>query len=181
MGLRMLIRETTEADLKDIWTVELAAFKTEAEANLTKDLLADPTANPTLSLLAYIKDQPVGHILFTKAYITNFPNTAASFLAPLAVVPKHQKQGIGGNLIKKGLQLLTQSGIDVVFVLGHIEYYPKYGFIPAAKYGFEPTYPIPEEVADAWMVQALKPNILGKISGKVLGSNSMNRPENWRE
>jgi putative acetyltransferase len=177
----MLIRETTEADLKDIWTVERAAFKTEAEANLTKDLLADPTAQPTLSLLAYIDKQPVGHILFTKAYITNAPKVAASFLAPLAVVPKHQKQGIGGALIKKGIELQATLRIEVVFVLGHPRYYPKFGFTPAAKYGFEPTYPIPAEVADAWMLQALKPNILGTIKGKVMGSNSMNRPENWRE
>lgn len=177
----MLIRETTEADLNDIWTVERAAFKTEGEANLTKDLLADPTAKPTLSLLAYIDDQPVGHILFTKAYITGAPEVAASFLAPLAVVPKFQKQGIGGALIKKGLELQAASGIEIVFVLGHPTYYPKYGFTPAAKYGFEPTYPIPAEVADAWMVQALKPKIFGTIKGKVMGSNAMNRPENWRE
>lgn len=177
----MLVRETTDADLKDIWTVERAAFKTEGEAKLTNDLLSDLTAQPTLSLLAYIEDQPVGHILFTKAYITNFPNTAASFLAPLAVVPQFQKQGIGGSLIKKGLQRLSQSGIEIVFVLGHPTYYPKYGFTPAAKYGFEPTYPIPAEVADAWMVQELRPNILGTIKGKVMGSNAMNRPENWRE
>ena len=177
----MLIRETTSADLNDIWAVERAAFKTKGEANLTRDLLADPTAQPTLSLLAYIEDQPVGHILFTKAYITNAPEVAASLLAPLAVVPKFQKQGIGGSLIKKGIQLQAQSGIEIVFVLGHPAYYPKYGFTPAAKYGFEPTYPIPTEVADAWMVQALKPNILGTVKGKVMGSNAMNRPENWRE
>ncbi len=177
----MLIRETTEADLNDIWAVERAAFKTEGEANLTKDLLTDPTAQPTLSLLAYIENQPVGHILFTKAYITNHPDIAASFLAPLAVVPKFQKQGIGGALIKKGVELQAASGIEIVFVLGHPKYYPKYGFTPAAKYGFEPTYPIPAEVADAWMVQEIKPNILGTIKGKVMGANSMNRPENWRE
>jgi putative acetyltransferase len=68
-----------------------------------------------------------------------------------------------------------------VFVLGHPKYYPKFGFTPAEKYGFEPTYPIPAEVADAWMVQALRPNIIGTIKGKVTGANSMNRPENWRE
>jgi putative acetyltransferase len=177
----MLIRETTEADLKDSWAVEGAAFKTEAEANLTKDLLKDPTAKPILSLLAYINKQPVGHILFTKAHITNHPEVAASFLAPLAVVPKYQKQGIGGALIKKGVELQAASGIEIVFVLGHPTYYPKYGFTPAAKYGFESTYPIPTAVADAWMVQTLRPNILGTIKGKVIGSNAMNRPENWRE
>ncbi len=177
----MMIRETTDADLNDILLVERAAFKRDGEANLTRDLLADSTAKPVLSLLAYIKGQPVGHILFTKAQITNAPNIKASFLAPLAVIPEFQKQGIGGTLIKKGLQLQTQSGIELVFVLGHPTYYPKYGFTPATKYGFEPTYPIPVEVADAWMVQALRSGIIGTIEGKIMGCDSMNRPENWRE
>jgi putative acetyltransferase len=99
----------------------------------------------------------------------------------MAVLPEYQKQGIGGALIKKGIELQAASGIEIVFVLGHPKYYPKFGFTPAAKYGFEPTYPIPAEVADAWMVHELRPNILGTIKGKVMGSNAMNRPENWRE
>lgn len=177
----MIIRETTDIDLNDTLLVERAAFEKDAEANLTRDLIADPTAKPTLSLLAYNRDQPVGHVLFTKATITTAPHIKASMLAPLAVVPEYQKQGIGGALIKKGLQLQAQSGIELVFVLGHIEYYPKYGFTPAHKLGFEPTYPIPAEVADAWMVQALRPNIIGTVKGKVMGCDAMNRPENWRE
>lgn len=177
----MNIRETTNLDIEDSLLVERAAFKREGEAMLTRDLLADPTAKPVLSLLAYNGAQPIGHILFTKATITTAPHIKASMLAPLAVVPQYQKQGVGGALIKKGLQLQSQSGIELVFVLGHIEYYPKYGFTPAAKLGFEPTYPIPNEVADAWMVQALKPGIIGAVSGKVMGCDAMNRPENWRE
>jgi putative acetyltransferase len=177
----MNIRETTNLDLENILMVEKAAFKRESEAMLTRDLLVDPTAKPMLSLLAYDSDQPVGHILFTKATITTAPQIKASILAPLAVVPQYQKQGVGGALIKKGLQLQSQSGIEVVFVLGHINYYPKYGFTPAAKLGFEPTYPIPAEVADAWMVQALKLGIIGTVTGKVMGCDAMNRPENWRE
>jgi putative acetyltransferase len=177
----MMIREATDQDLNDTLLVERAAFRKDAEANLTRDLLADPTAKPKLSLLAYNGEQPVGHILFTKATITNAPQIKASMLAPLAVVPQYQKQGIGGALIKKGIQLQAQSGVELVFVLGHIAYYPKYGFTPAQKYGFEPTYPIPSEVVDAWMVQALCPNIIGTIKGKVMGCDAMNRPENWRE
>jgi putative acetyltransferase len=177
----MMIREATDLDLNDTLLVERAAFKKDGESNLTRDLLADPTAKPTLSLLAYIGAQPVGHILFTKATITTAPHIKASILAPLAVIPEYQKQGVGGALIKKGLQLQEQSGIELVFVLGHIKYYPKYGFTPAHKLGFEPTYPVPAEVADAWMVQALRPNIIGAVKGKVMGCNAMNRPENWRE
>ncbi len=177
----MIIRKTTNADLNDILTVERAAFKRDIEANLTRDLLVDPSAKPRLSLIAIVDNQPAGHILYTKAHIVNAPNIAVSFLAPLAVVPKYQRQGIGGSLIKQGLELQAKSGIDLVFVLGHPTYYPKYGFTPAAKYGFESTYPIPPEVADAWMVKALRPNIIGTVSGKVMGCDAMNRPENWRE
>jgi putative acetyltransferase len=177
----MIIRETSNADLNDILAVEAAAFKRDIEAILTRELLADPTAKPLLSLIATIDAQPVGHILFTKAHIKDAPKTAVSLLAPLAVVPKFQGQGIGGSLIKQGLRLQEKSGIDLVFVLGHPTYYPKYGFTPAAKHGFQATYPIPPQVADAWMVKALRPNIIGSISGKVMGCNVMNRPENWRE
>jgi putative acetyltransferase len=177
----MMIREATESDLNTVLSVERAAFRRDAEANLTGDLLADPTAKPLLSLLAIKDGQPVGHILFTKATITTAPHIKASILAPLAVIPEYQRQGIGKSLSKKGLELQAQTGIELVFVLGHIEYYPKLGFTPALKFGLEPTYPIPTEVADAWMVQALRPKILGTTSGKVMGCDAMNRPENWRE
>ena len=68
-----------------------------------------------------------------------------------------------------------------MFVLGHPEYYPRYGFVSAGKLGFEATYPIPEKVADAWMVQELQPGIIGKIKGKVLCAKALDAPEYWRE
>ena len=178
----MYIRETTDADLNDILFVEREAFNTNKEAELTRDMLADPSAKPRLSLLAFVENQPAGHILFTNGQLSNAEGkVAVSFLAPLAVVPRFQKQGIGGSLIKKGLELLSQSSVDLVFVVGHPEYYPRYGFTPASKLGFEPTYPIPEEVADAWMVQALRPDIIGAVSGKVICCDTLNKPEHWRE
>lgn len=176
-----MIRETTHADLQDILYVEHEAFKRDSEPKITKEMLSDPSAEPRLSLLAYIENQPVGHILFTRATLTNNPKIEVSFLAPLAVIPKYQKQGIGGALIKEGLMRLLKAGVDLVFVVGHPQYYPRYGFTPAAKLGFEPTYPIPKEVADAWMVQALHPAIIGSVSGKVICCDVMNKPEVWRE
>lgn len=178
----MYIRETTDADLNDILFVERKAFKSNKEAELTKDMLADPSAKPLLSLLAFVENKPAGHILFTKGQLANGEGKlSVSFLAPLAVLPRFQKQGIGGSLIKKGLELLSQSGVDLVFVVGHPGYYPRYGFTPAAKFGFEPTYPLPEEVADAWMVKALSPDIIGAVSGKVICCDTLNKPEHWRE
>ncbi len=177
----MYIRATTPADLKDILHVEKAAFVRDIEANLTRDLLTDPSAKPLISLLAYIDDQPAGHILFTNAYLTNHPEVAVSFLAPLAVIPKYQKQGVGSKLIQMGLQLLSKINVDLVFVVGHPQYYPRSGFAQAAKLGFEATYPIPEKQIDAWMVLALRPNIIGKVSGRVICCDTLNKPELWRE
>ena len=177
----MKIRQTTQVDLNDILSVERAAFKRDSEVNLTAALLADPSAEPCLSLMAIVDDQPVGHILFTKGTLTNRPDIALSFLAPLAVIPKFQQQGIGGSLIKRSLELLTKANVDLIVLLGHPTYYPKFGFKPAFQLGFEPTYPIPTEVADAWMVQALKPNMIGRVSGRVICCDAMNKPEIWRE
>ena len=125
----------------------------DKEAELVRVLLVDPSAKPFLSLLTF-KDKAVGHILFTTARVTKTQDTALiSILAPLAILPDFQKQGIGGRLIERGLKLLSKSGIDLVFVLGHPEYYPRYGFKPAGYLGFEAPYSIPDEHADAWMVQ----------------------------
>jgi putative acetyltransferase len=93
--------------------------------------------------MAFIEDQPAGHILFTQARLLNSPREIAiSFMAPLAVVPKFQRQGVGDSLVKSGLELLSNSGVELVFVVGHPSYYPRHGFAPAGKLGFETPYPI---------------------------------------
>ena len=177
----MNIRETTPDDLNDILYVEGEAFQRDSEVNLTRDMLSDPSAKPRLSLLAFIKDQPVGHILFTRGYVEENSQIKVSFLAPLAVIPKYQIQGIGGALIKEGIKRLSKMGVALVFVVGHPEYYPRFGFISALNLGFLPTYPLPVEVSDAWMVLALNSNIIGKISGKVICCDVLNKPECWQE
>ncbi len=178
----MNIRETTASDLDDILSVEREAFNNEKEPGLVRDLLEDPSAKPVLSLLAFEDDRVVGHILFTKTRIIGTQNEVSSaILAPLAIVPDMQKQGIGGKLIESGLKLLSRTGVDLVFVLGHPEYYPRYGFKTAGCLGFEAPYPIPDKHADAWMVQALRPGVIDSICGKVVCAEAMNKPEYWRE
>ena len=149
-------------------------------AELTENLLKDPTAQPCLSLLAVHEEQAVGHILFTRAEISN-SNIKASILAPLAVVPEFQGQGVGGQLIREGLERLAESGTELVFVLGHIGYYPRHGFSPAGVRGLEAPYPIPEKVADAWMVQELREGILGSVKGTIKCAEALDRPEYWAE
>jgi putative acetyltransferase len=96
-------------------------------------------------------------------------------------VPDFQKQGIGGKLIEYGLQVLSESMVDLVFVLGHPEYYPRYGFKPAGNLGFDAPYPIPAKNADAWMIQALRPGVIGAFGGKIICAEKLNKPEYWRE
>ena len=161
----MEIRKSTESDLNDVLDVETQAFGNEKGpeiAELVNGLLIDPTAMPLLSLLAVNDVQAIGHILFTRAHIADSENSVSSvILAPLAVIPEAQSQGVGGQLIKAGLRLLTDLGVELVFVLGHPEYYPRHGFKPAI--GFEAPYPIPEIHANAWMVQELRPAMSFKI------------------
>lgn len=177
------IRETSLKDFSDIMSVETVAFGSDEEAALVADLLKDTSAEPIVSLLAYDMQKPIGHILFTRAYIGNKTNqTLAYILAPLAVTHDYQKQGVGGQLIKSGLKILKEKRVEIVFVLGHISYYPNHGFITDAKsLGFPAPFPIPKKNADAWMLQFLTSNTKSIKQGKIICADEMNKIEYWRE
>ena len=178
----MLIRETGATDRNAILAVETAAFAADPTVPvLVADLLDDPSTLPLLSLIALEDDKAVGHILFTATRLDPPAALSTAILAPLAVIPEEQNRGIGGALIRAGLERLRQAGVALVFVLGHPEYYPRYGFEPAGRLGFEAPYAIPDEHADAWMVQALRPGVIGAVSGKVVCADALNKPEHWRE
>ncbi|MEW8049836.1 MAG: N-acetyltransferase [Candidatus Thiodiazotropha sp.] len=181
----MKIRESTEADKYGIEAVHIQAFgKNEGPeiAELVDDLLKDETAFPLLSLVAVVNDKIVGHVLYTNAVVRQSTESAsAQLLAPLGVLPEAQNQGIGAQLISEGTRRLTKSGVELVFVLGHPNYYPRSGFRTAGIIGFEAPYPIPEENADAWMVLELKEGIVGKVKGKIQCAKVLNQPQHWRE
>ena len=178
----MHIQEALDSHLEDVLNVERTAFGYDKEAELVRALLDDPTALPRLSLLAFEGERAVGHVLFTSARLEQNPEAVSvALLAPLAVVADFQNQGVGGRLIERGIRILAESGVDLVFVLGHPGYYPRHGFEPAGRLGFAAPYPIPDEDADAWMVQALRPGVIGKVEGTVVCAEALNRPEHWRE
>lgn len=178
------IIKTDDRHFEDIIEVEKKAFGHDKEAELTAGLLKDPTGTPILSLLAMHNDQAVGHILFTRAYIDDMTPDQPLFhiLAPLAVIPDYQKKGIGGLLIREGLTQLKAMGSKMVFLLGHIDYYPRHGFINDARQaGYHTIYPIPEKVKDAWMYLSLTSEDFPIKKGKVFCCDEMNQPEHWRE
>ncbi len=182
MRIKLRIRETEEFDLADVLHIHARAFGQDDEADLVSALLADPSAQPALSLIAFTDAEAVGHILFSAVRLTE-PEIRHPLviLAPLAVVPEAQGRGIGGALIAAGVRHLTKAGVDLVLVLGYPQYYSRHGFEPAGKFGLAAPYPIADENADAWMVRALRPGVLGAVHGTIICADALNRPEYWRE
>lgn len=179
------IRRSTKTDRGDIENIHTKAFGEEKGpeiAALVNGLFDDKTAIPLLSLVAVENDRLIGHILYTKSVLTQTDTPISiQLLAPLAVLPDAQSKGVGSKLIKEGLRQLKDSGVALVFVLGHPDYYPRCGFTTAGVLGFEAPYPIPDEHAGAWMVQALKEGVIGNVKGKVQCSDVLNQPQHWRE
>ncbi len=178
MSAETIIRVAGGGDLDAVSRVERLAFSGEDEAEIVKLLLADPSAQPSLSLLAFSDGEPVGHILFTHAALEP-GGPAAALLAPMAVVPAAQGQGVGGALIRAGLALQRERGVALVFVLGHPGYYPRHGFQPAMPLGLQPPYALSAEHAEAWMVAALAPDLLGAVTGRVVPAAVFRDPAAW--
>lgn len=171
--------EATIDDIGQVLDIERVAFGgDESLIELVSNLLADGSAQPLLSLLAFEEGQAVGHVLFSHATVGE---TKAALLAPLAVVPRAQGRGIGGGLIHAGLSRLTGTGCDLVFVLGYPDYYNRHGFVTAVRLGLNAPFPIPPENEDAWMVQALNPDVIGTVTGTLKCADAIHRQEYWRE
>jgi putative acetyltransferase len=148
-----------------IFEINQLAFPEDNEARLV-DMLRDSESYVNgLSMVAEKDGEIVGHILFTKLTIesSNRDNIALS-LAPLAVKPNFQRQGIGAGLIKEGIKACKSLGYGAIVVVGHPEYYPKFGFSPAREKGLGTPFPVPD---DAFMVYELVPGYLDNIQGIV--------------
>ena len=149
------IRAETAEDIPAVRLVNELAFGQPDEAGLVDALRA--SAQPHISLVATRQGQVVGHIFFSPVTIEAADSALILGLAPMAVSPEHQRQGIGSQLVREGLKECQRIGCGVVVVVGHPEYYPRFGFVPASQKGLRCEYPVPDEV---FMVAELKPNAL---------------------
>lgn len=162
-GVPLIIRTEKAGDEAAIRCVVEAAFGQSAEADLVDALRT--AGNATISLIAEEDGEIVGHILFSPMrFDPENQSLRLLGLAPLAVSPSRQRSGIGSALIRKGLELSGQSGYDAVFVLGHPEYYPKFGFERASRFGIRSVYDVRDE---AFMALELKPASLSGHTGTV--------------
>jgi putative acetyltransferase len=163
---RLIIRSESIADIPDIISVNDLAFDQDSESILISRLRQLENFRPELSIVAVFDNKVIGHILFYPVYLIEHPSLKLLSLAPLAVHPSFQKQGIGGQLILHGISEGKKRGFEAVVVLGHPLYYPKFGFKKASPYGIRaPWDGIPEE---AFMLLEIKNGCLEGVAGKVV-------------
>lgn len=156
----MNIRYEQPGDREIIREVNLQAFETETEANLV-DALRN-TGVELISLVAEENGEVIGHILFSP--VTLSEDLRIMGLAPMAVLPNWQSRGVGSKLVNAGLQACKKAGYDAVVVLGHADYYPRFGFTPAVNFGIRSEFDVPAEV---FLVKELRKGALKGITGTV--------------
>lgn len=148
------IRSERSDDIPAIRAINEAAFGPPAEGAVVDAIRAGCT--DMLSLVAEEEGEVVGHILFSPASATGPDGPVVGMgLAPMAVAPGRQRQGIGSDLVRAGLDVLRQRGCPFVIVLGHAEYYPRFGFEPASRHGLACQWDgVPDDVFLALMFDA---------------------------
>ena len=144
--MKIIIRQEMASDYEKVYEINKLAFNQENESKLIEKIRVSKNYVPELSLIAEIDDKIVGHILFSKIKIVGDSTYDSLALAPMAVIPKYQKKGIGSKLVAKGLEKAKELGFKSIIVLGHKDYYPKFGFQRASKWDIKCPFDAPDEV-----------------------------------
>ncbi|WP_051832653.1 GNAT family N-acetyltransferase [Streptomyces katrae] len=155
-------RPETPADAAAVRSVNLAAFATPLEADLVDALRTDASWLPGLSYVAEGPDGSVAaHALLTRCEVDGVPALA---LAPVATRPEHQRSGAGSSVVRALLAAAKEQGEALVLVLGHPAYYPRFGFVPASRYGIRAPFEVPGEAMTALVLDASAPVPEGTIA-----------------
>lgn len=162
MHKNITVRAEQPEDAVAVRAVHLAAFPTAFEADLVARLRQ--RAQPAISRVAVVDDEIAGHIFFSPVRISKRDDLKVMGLAPMAVRPAYQRQGIGAALVHSGLAGCQLLGYGAVVVLGHPGYYPRFGFTPAGQAGLRCVYDVPVE---AFMMLELHPGYLQNVQGTV--------------
>lgn len=176
----MRFREARPENDDVVLQVHRLAFNRDDEAALVRSLMQDDSARPWLSVVAELRDRVVGHALCTALQLVGAQSSVGlSILAPLAVLPGHQKAGVGRGLIEYCCETLKRRGTGLLFVLGDPDYYTRCGFGPAIPHGLLAPYTIAPP--EAWMVRPLERDLLGMVRGTIACARALQPEQYWRE
>jgi predicted N-acetyltransferase YhbS len=166
----MKIRTAQLKDYQQVFDLIQQAFEEELHSDHKEQFLVQRLRNsenfiPELAIVAENDDQVVGFILLTKIKIINPEKTANSLaLAPVAVYPDFQNQGIGSELIKYAHKKAFALGFESIFLLGHANFYPRFGYKPTYTFNIQLPFNAPDENC---MAVELKPAALHNVYGSV--------------
>lgn len=164
----MTIRNEKPGDIDKIWHIHVKAFGTAVEADLVNTLR--DSGIPCISLVYEQNSQPVGHIMFTPVELTGDTSGLKLMgLAPMAVIPRYQNSGIGSSLVEAGIERCKAEGYDAIAVLGHPEFYSRFGFVPSVEYRITSGYDVPPGV---FMILELAENALVGKHGTIKYHNA---------
>lgn len=167
------IRQETEKDYSEITTVNDSAFSQKNEGILIEKLRQTEKFIPGLSLVAELNDEIIGHILFYPVVVQSATSRFYTLsLGPMAVAPEYQRKGIGSQLVIEGLKEAKKLGHKSVIVLGHSDFYPRFGFKPASQWNIRAPFDAPDE---AFLALEL---VEGELKGK---SGTVEYPEEFNE
>jgi len=176
----MHIRLATSLDRDDIYNVHWSAFaegEREIVSKLAVNLLSEESTPQTISLVAETEGIIVGHVALSPVAFDNNEGIQGYIFAPLGVKPGHQKCRIGSKLIDSGMQQLSITGVDILFVYGDPEYYSRFGFSVEAAEGYIPPYKL--QYPFGWQAIALNEFSTGKSPGKIACVTSLCDPALW--
>ena len=151
------IREERPPDIAAVREVNDRAFGQDLEGRIVDALRSNGAV--ALSLVATLNDHVIGHILYSPVTIGDATGTG---LGPMAVLPEHQREGIGARLIDEGRRRLEAQGCPFVIVIGHDKYYPRFGFVRASVHGITCEWEVPDE---AFMVHVLDTSKMAGVAG----------------
>lgn len=161
------IRPERAGDAPEIRALNAAAFGRDEEGALV-DRLRE-AGKLLVSLVAEEEGVVVGHIAFSRVTSRDAHGDGSGFppgagLAPMAVLPAFQRSGVGSRLVREGIEACREAGVGYIVVLGHPDYYPRFGFVPAGLFGIGCKWPVPDE---AFLVRELVTGALDAVRGTV--------------
>ena len=173
-------RLTQKTDLDSILKVVETAFSDEENQvimNFVQELSSENTSPSIKSLVAEVDNQVIGYVSYSPTFLKSDSSVSGYILAPLAVSPENQKQGVGSNLIKSGIDMLTKNGVGFLLVYGDPAYYGRFGFKEEIGHSFVPPYTL--QYPFGWTGMMLNETVVPEQPIQFECVSALSKPDLW--